>query len=288
MEIVDAQVHIWGANAPERPWPARAHAQRDTPVTAVEVIGWMDEAGVDRAVLVPPSWEGDRNDLALAAVAKYPDRFAIMGRLDPDSPGAHEKIARWNQQPGMLGLRFTFHTPVLLQPLLDGRFERVWGEAERHDVPIMLLIHAPHMHLIDAVAKAHPGLRIVIDHLGLVNGEKDATAFRDLDRLLALAKRANIAVKSSALPCYTDEPYPYPGLHGYIRRVFDAFGARRMFWGTDQTRSPVDYRRGIELFTRHLPWLRGDDLEWVMGRGVREWIGWKYLRQRIAHNQEEP
>jgi len=275
MEIVDAQVHIWGANTPGRPWPARAHAQRDTPVTAGEVIGWMDEAGVDRAVLVTPSWEGDRNDLALAAVAKYPNRFAIMGRLDPDSPGAHEKIARWKQQPGMLGLRFTFHTPVLLQPLLDGRFERVWGETERHDVPIMLLIHAPHMHLIDAVARAHPRLRIVIDHLGLANGEKDANAFRGLDELLALAKRANIAVKSSALPCYTDEPYPYPGLHGHIRRVFDAFGARRMFWGTDQTRSPVDYRRGIELFTRHLSWLRGEDLEWVMGRGVREWIGWK-------------
>ena len=275
MEVVDAQVHIWGAHTPERPWPSRAHAQRATPVTADEVIGWMDAGGVDRAILVPPSWEGDRNDLALAAVEKHPRRFAIMGRLDPDAPGAHGQVARWKEQPGMLGLRFTFHTPVLLQPLLDGRFDGIWGEAERHDVPIMLLIHHPHMHLIDAVAKAHPRLRIVIDHLGLVNGEKDAKAFRDLDKLVALAKRPNVAVKSSALPCYTDEPYPYPGLHGYIRRVFDAFGARRMFWGTDQTRSPIDYRQGIELFTRHLPWLRGEDLEWIMGRGVREWIGWR-------------
>ena len=275
MEVVDSQVHIWGAHTPERPWPARAHAQRDTPVTAEEVVGWMDAAGVDRAVLVPPSWEGDRNDLALDAVTRYPRRFAIMGRLDPDTPAAREEMARWKQQPGMLGLRFTFHTPVLLQPLLDGRFGWVWGEAERHDLPIMLLIHHPHMHLIEAVARAHPRLRIVIDHLGLVSGEKDANAFRDLDQLLALARRPNVAVKSSALPCYTDEPYPYPGLHEFIRRVYDAFGARRMFWGTDQTRSPIDYRRGVELFTQHLPWLQGDELEWVMGRGVREWIGWK-------------
>ena len=275
MEVVDSQVHVWGANSPERPWPARAKAQRETPVTADEVIGWMDAGGIDRAVLVPPSWEGDRNDLALAAARRHPRRFAVMGRLDPEAGDARERMARWKEQPGMLGLRFTFHTPVLLQPLLDRRFDWVWGEAQRHDLPVMLLIPHRHMHLIDAVAGQHPRLRLVIDHLGLVIGEKDAHAFRDLDTLLALAKRPNVAVKASALPCYSDEPYPYRGLHPHIRRVHDAFGARRMFWGSDQTRSPVDYRRGVELFTRHLPWLRGEDLEWVMGRGVREWIGWR-------------
>ncbi|HZZ92923.1 MAG TPA: amidohydrolase family protein [Usitatibacter sp.] len=280
MRFVDSQVHIWGANTPARPWPARAHAQRDTPVTGEEVLGWMDEAGVDRAILVPPSWEGDRNDLALAVARDHPDRFAVMGRLDPDAPGARDQLARWRAQPGMLGLRFTFHTPVLRQPLLDGRFDWVWGEAERHGVPVMLLIHHSHMHLIDAVAAQHPALKLVIDHLGLVNGEKDAHAFRELHKLLALSSRPNIAVKASALPCYTDEPYPHDVMHAHIRRVYDAFGPRRMFWGTDQTRSPIDYRRGIELFTRHLPWLTPDDLEWIMGRGVCAWIGWNH------HNRE--
>jgi hypothetical protein len=28
------------------------------------------------------------------------------------------------------------------------------------------------------------------------------------------------------------------------------------------------------MFTEELPWLRGDDLEWVMGRGICEWLGW--------------
>ena len=272
--IVDSQVHIWGANTPERPWPARAHAQRATPVTAQEVLDWMDEGGIDRAVLVPPSWEGDRNDLALEAAATYPERFAVMGRLDPEAPGARERLARWREQPGMLGLRFTFHTPLLLQPLLDGRFDWVWGEAERHALPIMLLIHHPHMHLVDAIAARHPGLRITLDHLGLATGEKDAHAFRGLDQLLALARCPNVAVKASALPCYTDEPYPYAGLRPYVQAVHQAFGPRRMFWGSDQTRSPIDYPAGVELFTRYMPFLHDADLGWIMGRGVCEWIGW--------------
>jgi L-fuconolactonase len=273
--IVDSQVHIWGANTPERPWPARAHAQRDTPVGAGEVLGWMDEGGIDRAIIVPPSWEGDRNDLACAAAAKHPDRFAVMGRFDPEAPGARDRVDGWLDQPGMLGMRFAFHTPVLREPFLDGRVDWVWGAAERAGIPAMVLLHHPYMERMDAIAAKHPGLKIVIDHLGLVNGEKDAHAFRDLDKLLALGKRPNVAVKSSALPCYTEEPYPYPGLQPHLRRVYDAFGPRRMFWGTDQTRSPVSYRKGIELFTVHTPWLSSEDQEWIMGRGVCEWLGWK-------------
>ena len=78
MLIVDSQVHIWGANTPERPWPARAHAQREIPLGHEQLLKDMDEAGINRVVIVPPSWEGDRNDLAIEAVKQHPDRFAIM------------------------------------------------------------------------------------------------------------------------------------------------------------------------------------------------------------------
>lgn len=235
----------------------------------------MDEGGVDRAIIVPPSWEGDRNDLACAAAAKYPDRFAVMGRIDPASPSLRGELPTWKKQAGMLGIRLALHTPQLREPFLEGRYDWLWSEAERNQLPVMVLIHHPYMPMIHAIAERYPSLRLVIDHLGLVNGEKDAHAFRDLDNLLALAKRANVAVKSSALPCYTAERYPYPGLHQYVRRVFDAFGPRRMFWGTDQTRSPVKYRDGIALFTEHMPFLSASDKEWIMGRGVCGWLGWK-------------
>ncbi len=108
MLIVDAQVHIWGANTPERPWPARLAAHRDVPIGKDELLREMNAAGVDRVIIVPPSWEGDRNDLALAAAQAHPDRFVVMGRLDPAAPGAREVLKTWKRQPGMLGLRFTY------------------------------------------------------------------------------------------------------------------------------------------------------------------------------------
>jgi predicted TIM-barrel fold metal-dependent hydrolase len=109
--IVDSQVHLWLPESPDRPWPAdgppRAHLPH--PFTYEKLLPLMDEAGVDRVVIVPPSWEGERNDYALEAARRYPNRFGVMGRIlltDPQAPG---RLATWKQQPGMLGVRHTFN-----------------------------------------------------------------------------------------------------------------------------------------------------------------------------------
>jgi L-fuconolactonase len=278
MMICDAQVHVWAASTPERPWPARGAEPHRAPLGKEELLAEMDKAGVNRAILVPPSWEGDRNDLANDAAASHPDRFATMGRFDPDAPNAREVIKGWKKQPGMLGMRFTFHTPMLRQPLLDGKFDWVWGEMEKGGIPAMVLFHHEYMHLADKVAERYPGLRLVLDHLGLKSGKDvtEATNFATLDNVLALAKRPNVAAKVTAMPCYAaDKAYPFKSVHPYIKRVFDSFGPKRTFWGTDWSRLPCSYRLGATMFTEEMPWLKDQDIEWVMGRGVCEWLGWK-------------
>jgi predicted TIM-barrel fold metal-dependent hydrolase len=127
--------------------------------------------------------------------------------------------------------------------------------------------------LIEGIAERHPGLKLVIDHLAL-GGGMDAEAFAHLPQVLKLARLPNVAVKASAMPCYSSEAYPFPGLHAYIRQVYEAFGPRRMFWGTDWTRLPCSYTEAINLFTEELPWLSAEDKEWIMGRALCEWLGW--------------
>jgi L-fuconolactonase len=275
MVITDSQVHVWGADTPARPWPpGRAHqAQKPYPVTKDMLRAAMDEAGVGRVVIVPPSWEGDRNDLALEAARLHPDRFAVMGRLALEKPESHALVAGWKTQPGMLGMRFTFHTDLQKPWLTDGTADWLWPEAEKAGIPLMIFVPGS-VPAVDAIAARHPGLRLVLDHLAIWNQLRDAAAFAHLPDLLALAKRPNVAVKSSALPCYSTEPYPFRAMHEPLRRIFDAYGPQRMFWGTDWTRLPCPYRRAVTMFAEELPWLTGEDLEWVMGRGVSEWLGW--------------
>lgn len=275
MMIVDAQVHIWGANTPERPWPPgrEKQAQRPVPLGADELLQAMDEAGVDRVVIVPPSWEGDRNDLALEAAQKHPDRFAVMGRFPVETPAEGARLATWREQPGMLGVRLTLHRLPWRQWFEDGRVDWFWPSAERAGLPVMVYVPGL-VKRLDAVAARYPGLRLVVDHLALPMGKKDDEAFAALDEVLALARYPNAAVKVSALPCYTDDCYPFRSLHPHIRQVYDAFGPKRMLWGTDYSRLPCPYRDAIRLFTEALAFLSTEDREWIMGRAAAQWLGW--------------
>jgi predicted TIM-barrel fold metal-dependent hydrolase len=124
------------------------------------------------------------------------------------------------------------------------------------------------------IAEAHPDLRLIIDHCGLLRLAQDAAAFARLEELVALARLPNVAVKATGAPHYSTQPYPYRNIQDGLQRIFDAFGPRRFFWGTDITRMPCSYRQCVTFFTEELPWLRGSDLEWVMGRGLCDWLGW--------------
>jgi predicted TIM-barrel fold metal-dependent hydrolase len=174
----------------------------------------------------------------------------------------------------MLGLRFTFHIPVLAGLITEGHMDCVWAEAEKAGVPIYVLVPHALVPLIDAVARHYPGLKLVMDHLSLSSSRKDAAPFAEFDKLLAIAKRPNVAAKVSALPCYSTDSYPYRSLHAYIRQAYDAFGPKRLFWGSDLSRSPIPYRQHVTMFTEEIPWLSADDKDWIMGRGACEWLGW--------------
>ena len=106
MPIVDAQIHLWAADRPDRPWPpgGAQRAQKPYPVDKNMALAGMKEAGVDRAVIVPPSWEGERNDVALEAARLHPDRFAVMGRFPLEKRESRSLVDAWKGQPGMLGI----------------------------------------------------------------------------------------------------------------------------------------------------------------------------------------
>lgn len=274
MIITDAQVHVWRPETADRPWPdgTRDYAHGDA-MPAETMVRLMDATGVHRAVLVPPSWEGDRNDYCAAAARAHPERFTVAGRIPLDRPKDAGELRRWCAAGALRGIRLTFSRGASREWLRDGTAEWLWPAAQAAGVPVFLF--AP--GLLDEVARIarrYPRLRIAVDHLALGTELRDQEIDPVLDALLPLAAFENVAVKATSLPSYVSEEFPFPSLHARISRVIDAFGVRRVFWGSDVTRLPVAYRECVELFTCALPFLSGEDRSWVMGRALSEWIGW--------------
>jgi predicted TIM-barrel fold metal-dependent hydrolase len=266
MKIVDAQVHIWSSGTPIQP-----HRQVST-FTAEEALREMAAAGVDAAILHPPSWDPASNPMALEAVAAHPGKFGILGNFPLEDAKNRDLVPGWTAQPGMLGLRFALVQPVQQEWIRNGQMDWLWPAAERAGVPIATMA-GRFLPEFTAIAERHPALTLIIDHLGLVRHAVDDAAFANLDALLALAKLPNVSIKATGAPAYSSHPYPFRNIHDGLHRIFDAFGPNRFFWGTDFTRMPCSYRDCVTMFTEELPWLSGPELERVMGQGICDLLG---------------
>ena len=177
----------------------------------------------------------------------------------------------------MLGLRYGFLGDPARRWLHDGTLDWLWAAAEGAGVPIAALATGS-LSELGRIAERHPGLKLTIDHLGGRGGTstlKDAASMTHIPELLTLAKFPNVAVKATGAPGNSSQPYPYRNIHKYTQQIVEAFGPERTFWGTDITRMPCSWKECVTMFTEELPWLKGRDLELVMGRAVCDWLGWK-------------
>jgi predicted TIM-barrel fold metal-dependent hydrolase len=259
--IVDTQVHLWKAATPDFPWVPGAKPRLAEPFTIERIVPMMDEAGVD--------------DYALEAVRRYPGRFAVMGRIDVRDPESASLLPKWQEQPGMLGIRVTFLAGDAAM-LSDGTLDWFWPAIEKARLPLMLLApeSAP---ALSRIAERHPQLTLILDHMGMSvpvrNAGRTASA---INQTASLAKYPNVSVKLSGTTAYSFEEYPYRDFNPHIRRLFDAYGPRRCYWGTDLTFSFADatYRQRVTHFTEMLDFLSEEDKDWVMGRAILERLHW--------------
>jgi predicted TIM-barrel fold metal-dependent hydrolase len=273
--IVDAQVHLWKAESDDWKWVPGRKPQLPEPFTIERLVPLMDEAGVDRVVVVPPSWPGDRNDYGLEAARRYPERLHVMGRIPLEKPQSSALLPTWRDQPGMLGIRLTFlgeQAPWLT----DGTADWFWPAAEEAGVPVMVFApgHGPDFARI---AQRHPGLTMIVDHMNLsLDIRKTMGLAAAIDQTVALAKYPNVSCKMSAAPGQSAEPYPFADMAPHLKRVFEAFGRERSYWGTDMTNSfaKCTYRQRVTHFTETLDFLTEEDKDWVMGRAILQRLNW--------------
>lgn len=283
--IVDSQVHLWPANTPERPWLPGAKPQLPEPFTIERVVPLMDEAGVDRVVVVPPATvEGERIDYAQEAVKRHPGRFAIMTRIALDKPDHAARLAAWRDELGVLGVRLNFAGNEAAW-LTDGTADWFWPAAEKARLPVMFLTSGQ-TSLFAGIAERHPQLTLILDHMGVGAGLRprpnSSESLRNnlvpeaIAQCAALAKYPNVSVKLSSVPLISIEPYPFRDVTPHIRRLFDAYGPQRCYWGTDLTNSfsRATYRQRVTHFTEELPFLTESDKDWIMGRAILARLRW--------------
>ncbi|WP_238005751.1 amidohydrolase family protein [Dactylosporangium sp. AC04546] len=270
--VVDAQIHVWKASTPERPWPADAiEPQRAEPLEVPEVLRRMDAAGVSGALILGPTWEGSRNDYVLETAAAQPARFGGICRFPASDPAEVEQLAHWREVEGMRAIRLSLNRGDVDSMVADAVDSGFFATAQACGIPIC--VYAPGRYaLYQRLAEDFPGLKVTVDHAAVDSDELPLP--EAVKPLLALARHPGIAVKVSALPCFVRETYPFPSIAEAVYRLVEAFGPERVFFGSDLSRLPVPYPQLVDVFVNHLPRLDHEERALVAGRALAAWIGW--------------
>ena len=94
---------------------------------------------------------------------------------------------------------------------------------------------------------------------------------KEVANLCALAKYPEVRVKVSAFYALGQKRAPHLDLAPFIRRVYDAFGPKRLMWASDCPFQILNepYEDSIALIRNRLNFLSAEDRDWIL-RGTAE------------------
>lgn len=262
---VDAHLHVWRA-IPNHPNPAATAVSPQSDVPIELLNEYMIEYGVDRAVLVQPTYPGEDNSYVADCAAAKPDRFAAVCVVDPRIVGAEDRLAYWVRERGCKGLRLRPRFAPEAINFGDPSTYPLWDCAQELKVVINILANPEHLPTVGALAARYPEVPILLDH----TAHPDVAAGVPADSfqaLLALAKYPRVYVKPTGYYYYSREVYPYKDCWNMFRALYDHFGPKRLVWGSDfpHVLLKSGYQRCLLLQERAYPFLSKGDLDAIMG-----------------------
>lgn len=230
------------------------------------LVDQMFRHRVDHAVLVQHAGEFD-NEYLIECALRYPGRFAIACLVDARREDAADVLSAWvERSPAVQGVR------LYLSDLFDGApgAAALWERAD--ELGLIMTVAGQLRHLASAemqdVVRRHSRARLHVEHLSHPD-PKESAPYETYRRALSLAAHEHVALKVSGFYSFTQLPFsPYTDTVPFFELALEAYGARRMMWGSDFP--PVSFREGyhntVRFATQLLPLASYEDRAYLLGR----------------------
>ncbi len=260
--LVDSHVHVWTRD-PRYPWAPETKNPPETGATAEALLGLMNASGVEKTVIIQVIYYRWDNRYLADVLKKYPQYFRGVARVNPQDPAAPDALSKLTEEHRFHGVRISpagdasgdwFRGP-LMPPL--------WKRCLDLKVPMTVLAPVTRMPDVARLADRFPDLTIVIDHMA----DSPLNHPEQLDQLLSLHRFPKLYVKISHSWSLSSQPYPYLDSQRQIKRLYDAFGPRRLMAGTDWplVEKYCTYAQAIEIAQKRISFLNAEDKRWICG-----------------------
>ncbi len=228
---IDAHQHFWKIGAHGHQWP-----REDLPILYRDFLpedfdSTRVAAGVTVSILVQSQPNDEDTDWLLELSNATSSVAGVIGWVDIRAPEAPRRIAKLAEHPQFKGLR-----PMLQDLPADWILHPEAGRAIEamieHNLVFEALVRPRHLPALAQFARAHPNLRIIIDHAAKPDIARNVRHPWAAD-MAALAGSPNVWCKLSGLVTEAASDWSTGHLAFFADHVLTSFGPERVVWGSD-------------------------------------------------------
>jgi predicted TIM-barrel fold metal-dependent hydrolase len=273
--IVDIHPHIISddeqAYPPAPLFGKRSDWSQERPSTVEALIAAMDAAGVAKAAVVHSSTTyGFDNSYVVDGCNRYRDRLVAVGSVDVLAPDAPQHILAWKAR-GLAGLRlFTGGSTKEFDPseLDDPRSFPAWELCAELNLPMCIQTGPVGLPQVTALARRFPQVKIILDHLGRPD-VLDGPPYANARSMFDLAPLENIYFKLTPR-IFGDVRKDKASADTFFPAVVQAFGARRLAWGSNFPTSPGTLSEILATARHGLAALSDEDRAWIFEKTAKQ------------------
>jgi L-fuconolactonase len=264
--MIDSHVHVWKTD-PKYPY-AKDRKAPPQDFTAEMLLDLMQANGVSRTVIVQVIHYRWDNSYLADVLRQYPREFMGICRVNPEDPAAPDHLSRLTLEQGFRGVRLSPSDKADGDWIRGPLMPPLWRRAAELKVPMTVLAPASRMPDLIPLIEQNPDLTVVIDHMA----DSPLNEPEQLAKLLALARYPRVFVKISHMWSLSSQAYPYADAAEQVKKVYAAFGAKRLMWGTDWPicLDKLSYAQAVALYRDHLDWMPAADRQQILSRTVQE------------------
>ena len=253
-EIIDSHLHFWNPERVDYFWLGSAPPTLRRTVCLDELEPQRLACGVTRGVFVQASHDPRELDWVLRELERFPWVRGVVGWLDLSAPDLERRARAAQQDARFKGVRHLTHDVPDAHWLARSDVGAGLCVLENLGLSFDLVLRPEQLSLAAEVTRQHPGLNVVLDHLGnppLKSGDLSAWAHD----LTALAALPNVTAKVSGLLTGLAASRDHAPLREAVQLAFDLFGARRLMFGGDWPMATLaaSYQDTLETLRALLP-----------------------------------
>jgi L-fuconolactonase len=278
---VDAHQHFWKLSRGDYGWLTQDLPKLYRDFLPEHLAPLLERSGVGRTIVVQAAPTDAETLFLLQLAESNPFIAGVVGWTDLESPHAPEAIAELARHRKLVGLRPMVQDLADDEWLLRASLNPAIAAMHREGLRFDALVKPRHLPVLRRFLEHHPDLAVVIDH-----GAKPSIAAGEIDvwarQMRAIARDTNAFCKLSGLATEAATGWTDATLQPYVDVLIDAFGARRLMWGSDWPVLRLAYNEN-DIDAAYAKWhatvmslttrLSSDELEWLFGATAEAFYG---------------